>query len=139
MLQIPANIIFKAMPVEKKEFPLYTYIRYTRGEPQDVDRFKIELGNLGTYLSAMKDILIDLSESRNLTSSEINAMVRLVKICDNTTRVVRVITNMEVRRTVDSLNLRKLPHMVFYDSLIDFQIEWKKSQKGSGKPRSAHQ
>lgn len=119
------------MPIEKKELPLYTYIRYTRGEPQDVDRFKIELCNLGTYLSTMKDILIDLAESRNLTSPEINAIVRLVRNCDNTPRVVRVITNAEVKRSVDSLNLRKLPHIVFYDSLAVFQEELKRSQAKS--------
>ncbi len=69
-----------------------------------------------------------------MQSPEINAVVRLVKVCKGTTRVVRVITNAEVRHTVDSLNLRKLPHMAFYDSIIDFQIELKKSLKGKANP-----
>ena len=108
------------MPLEKKEFPHYVYIHYIRGGQKDFDSFKVEMLNLSSSLS-VKDVVVDLYESRILTSPEINCVVRLVKAFQGSVRSVRVIMNDAIERTFDSLNLTKLQNIVCYKSRIAFQ------------------
>ncbi len=116
----------RVMPVNVSDHGQLVYISYHRQEFKDSDQLKKVLGNQASTLID-KDVVVDFSSCNSLTSPEIGAVVRLLQAFQGSTRYLRIVTNPDVRKTLESTNVIKLQNLVIYDNQQQFIEEVKKS------------
>lgn len=102
------------MGIDKKETEHLVYISYSRAGYKDVEDFKRELGNLSSLTFSKKDVVVDCTSCKYMTSTEIGAFIRLVNILSKTERFLRLIPSPELYKTMISINLQNLEHLVIY-------------------------
>ena len=116
------------MPVNVSEHGQLVYISYHRQEFRDAEQLKRMLGNQTSALAAAdKDVVVDFSTCNSITSPEIGALARVLQAFENTSRYLRVVTNPEVKQSLESTNLTKMQNLVLYDNQQQFIEEVKKS------------
>jgi anti-anti-sigma regulatory factor len=102
------------MSLEKKETEHFIYLSYSRSDFKDVEEFKKELGNLAAKTTCTKDVVVDCTLCKYMASAELGALVRFVNDLRGTERFLRVIPSKELHKTMLSINLQKIEHLVIY-------------------------
>ena len=100
--------------VEKKDF---IYFFYSREQHEDLDRFRLELGNLACTLGCIKDVVVDFSGASTVSSAEISILIRVLKSMFDTGRTLRLITPPHIERLISATNITKLKNIQLYESL----------------------
>jgi hypothetical protein len=104
------------MSIDKKESEHLVFISYARSGYKDVEDFKRVLGNLSSPIVSGKDVVVDCSSCKYMTSPEIGALVRLANDFQKTKRFLRIIPSEEFHKTLLSINLQYLEHLIIYKS-----------------------
>jgi hypothetical protein len=104
------------MSIDKKETEHLVFISYSRSGYKDIEEFKRELNNLSSSTLSGKDIVVDCSSCKYMTSPEIGALIRLVNNFQKTERFLRIIPSEELYKTLKSINLQNLEHLVIYEN-----------------------
>ena len=116
------------MAIKVSEHEQLVYVSYQRQEFKDSDQLKRILGNQTSPLIE-KDVVVDFSGCNCLTSPEIGAVARLLQAFQGSTRYLRIVTNPDVKKMLESTNVTRLSNLVIYDNQQQFIEEVKKSAK----------
>ena len=109
------------MALEKTEKEKFTLLTYYRKGIEDVEIFKRTLASLAFYKEEKKDIIIDLSLCKMLTSTEIGAMVRLANQLKGSLCILRIISSDELYKQFESIKLTQLEHLCIYKNKEEFK------------------
>ena len=108
------------MPIKKKVTDHFTYISYTRESYNDVTGFKRALENLLGKTAADRDVVVDLSASSGVSSSEIGLLIRLLNSFKGTARFLRIVGNEQITKTLLLTKIDKLGNLVIYKDQEEF-------------------
>jgi anti-anti-sigma factor len=112
--------------LEIKDTPVFTYLVYQRDLNTDVDTLKKEIGNILFNLAPDKDVVLDMSNIKNISSSEIGIIVKVRNQCNGRNRIIRVVANPMLKKMLDSTGMSKLSDLLIYETREQFAEELKK-------------
>lgn len=92
----------------------FSYIAYRREGYKDAENFRRQLESELAEPASMKDIVVDFTGFKVLSSSEIGALVRVLNRLQGTTRSLRIVVTPSIGKTLESTNLARLPNLVIY-------------------------
>ena len=102
------------MPLEKLQKSGFVYIVYRRDHPKDFDVFRDTLEDSVKQGQELHDIVIDLTKDKMLTEGEVGLIARALKKLQGTSRVLRIITSLEITQKLETTNLLKVPNIYAY-------------------------
>jgi hypothetical protein len=104
------------MALEISEKPLFIYLSYIRVAFDDTERLKRELNKLLLHPSITKDIVVNVTGCKILTSPELGALAKFAKTLARTSRFVRIIPNAQIYKTMVSMNMHHIENMHIYEN-----------------------
>jgi hypothetical protein len=113
------------MSLEVNEKERYIFITYARRGFADVEQFKAMLSSIKIRDAQAKDVILDLSSCRVLTSPEIGAIVWLSNTLSASPRIIRIIPSEELFKQLSSINIPKLANCCLYKNRKDFEEQIK--------------
>jgi hypothetical protein len=113
------------MSLEVNEKDRYIFITYARRGFADVEQFKTLLSSLKIRDAKAKDVILDLTACKVLTSPEIGAIVWLSNNLLASPRIVRIVPSEELFKQLSSINIPKLANCCLYKNRKEFEEQLK--------------
>lgn len=111
------------MPTKRVETSLFVLFVYKRQSEQDLDALRAEVGLLARDPANLKDIVIDFSSCSMVLTAEISLIIELLKSVRGTSRHIRLVPSVDLRKKLELLRIDKSSHLKMYHDRRSFLKE----------------
>ena len=115
------------MGFRKIEIQNLIYFSYVKETQKEFDEFKKELIRVSStsLIETMRDIVVDFSGSKGITSLEIGVLVHVIKAITGTTRMLRLILPPDIKKVLSATKFLTLNNLITYDNQKVFFEEFR--------------
>ena len=112
------------MPTKRIDSTAFALFVYERGTEKDFEQFSADVDSLCRDTTFTKDIVLDFGSGLTALPSEIALIVTVFRSIQGTSRILRLIPNVNMLKKLELMRLDKSQNLTIYKDRRSFLVEY---------------